>query len=190
MQKQITQSDIEQATIEFVLAKADKDAVTQNFDRVKKNYYAFMDKAFDSGMYGDATSIEFNDQLDSDTGVKDMLFKATRVVQTHVTWDPKALKKKLPDEFVSDVIKRQRDLVDLQGLVNYMRSLGGNAKKFWSFFNTAEYVDTDLLDQLFDLGEIEMDDVSGCYSVTTKPSQYRVTSKEIMHDDDDGHDVG
>lgn len=190
MQTQITQADIEQATIEFAIAKADRDVVTKNFEQVKKAYYAFMDKAFDSGMYGDATSIEFNDQLDSDTGVKDMLFKATRVVQTHVTWDPKELKKKLPDEFVSDVIKRQRDLVDLQGLVNYMRSLGGNAKKFWSFFNTTEYVDTDVLDQLFDLGEIELDDVSGCYSVTTKPSQYRVTSKEIEYDDDEGHDVG
>ena len=118
-----------------------------------------------------------------------MLFKTTRVVPTHVSWDPKALKKKLPDEFVSDVIKRQRDLVDLQGLVNYMRSLGGNAKKFWSFFNTTEYVDTDELDQLFDLGEIEWDDVSGCYSVSTKPSQYRVTSKEIEYDDE-GRDVG
>ena len=189
MQTQITQAEIEQATIEFVVAKADRDAVNKNFEQVKKSYYAFMDKAFDSGMYGDATSIEFNDQLDSDIGIKDMLFKATRVVPTHITWDPKALKKKLPDEFVSDVIKRQRDLVDLQGLVNYMRSLGGNAKKFWSFFNTTEFVDTDLLDQLFDLGEIEFEDVSGCYSVSTKPSQYRVTSKEIEHDDE-GHDVG
>lgn len=189
MQTQITQAEIEQATIEFVIAKADRDVVNKNFEQVKKSYYAFMDKAFDSGMYGDATSIEFNDQLDSDTGVKDMLFKATRVVPTQISWDPKALKKKLPDEFVSDVIKRQRDLVDLQGLVNYMRSLGGNAKKFWSFFNTTEYVDTDLLDQLFDLGEIELEDVSGCYSVSTKPSQYRVTSKEIEHDGE-GHDVG
>lgn len=189
MQTQITQAEIEQATVEFVIAKADRDTVNKNFEHVKKSYYAFMDKAFDSGMYGDATSIEFNDQLDSDTGVKDMLFKATRVVPTHVSWDPNKLKKKLPDEFVSDVIKRQRDLVDLQGLVNYMRSLGGNAKKFWSFFNTTEFVDTEQLDQLFDLGEIEWDDVSGCYSVSTKPSQYRVTSKEIEHDDE-GHDVG
>lgn len=184
MQKQITQNDVEQATINFAIAKADNDAANKQFDLAKKQYYAFMDQAFDSGMYGDAASIEFSDQVDDADGIKNMMFKSTRTIPTQITWDTKALKKKLPKEIVSDVIRRDRQLVNLPGLIEYMKLLGGDPKKFWSYFNTREYVDQDELDQLFNIGEVDWDDVSGCYSVTVGKSRYRVTSREIVDDID------
>lgn len=184
MQKQITQSDVEQATINFAIAKADNDAANKEFELAKKQYYAFMDQAFDSGMYGDAVSVEFSDQIDDADGVKDMIFRSTRTIPTQIIWDTKALKKKLPKEIVADVIRRDRQLVNLPGLIEYMRILGGDPKTFWSFFNTREYVDQDELDQLVDIGEIDSEGITGCYSVSVKPARYRVTSKEINYDED------
>lgn len=184
MQKQITQSEVEQATINFAIAKADNDAANKEFELVKKQYYSFMDQAFDSGMYGDAASIEFSDQVDSDDGVKELVFRSTRTIPTQINWDTKALKKKLPKDIVSDVVRRDRQLVNLPGLVEYMRILGGDPKKFWSYFTTHEYVDQDEIDQLVDIGEIDQEDLTGCYSVSVKPTRYRVTSKEINYDGD------
>ena len=184
MQKQITQSEVEQATINFAIAKADNDAANKQFELAKKQYYAFMDQAFDSGMYGDAASIEFSDQIDDADGVKDMIFRSTRTIPTQITWDTKALKRRLPKEIASDVIRRDRQLINLPGLIEYMRLLGGDPKTFWSYFSTREYVDQDELDQLVDLGEIDSEDVAGCYSVSVKPARYRVTSREINYDED------
>ena len=186
MQKQVTQSEVEQATIDFIIAKQDADATAKNFNKIKQEYYSFMNSVFDSGMYGDATSLEFTDEVEDDEGVKEMLYRSTRSVRTTVTWDVDATKKRLPKYLQGDVIKRQRDLIDLKGLVNYMRSIGGNAKKFWSFFNTTEFVDQDELDQLVELGEITLDDLSGCYTITTGNPTFRVMSKEIKYDESGG----
>lgn len=187
MQKQITQSEVEQATIDFMIAKQDKDVVDARFKDAKKAYYSLMDRAFESGMYGDAASIEFEDQLDTDDGVKSFLVKATRTIPTKVEWDiaslRKALSKKLPRAAIREVIKRERQLFDLPGLVEYMRMLGGDPKVFWSFFTTNEYVDKEELDQLSELGEIDEDDIAGCYSISVQSSRYRVTSKEVDYDE-------
>lgn len=185
MQKQITQSDVEQATVDFMIAKEDKDHADKEFNAAKKAYYSLMDQAFDSGMYGDASSIEFQDQLDTDEGVKDMLIKATRTCPVTVNWDINALKKRLPKDLAKSVIQRERELYDLPGLIEYMKMLGGDPKIFWSFFTTHESVNKDEIDQLSELGYLTEDDIAGCYSITVQSSRYRVTSKEVKYDGDD-----
>ena len=82
-------------------------------------------------------------------------------------------------------MKRNRELVDLQGLVNYFKDLGGDPKVFWSFFETTEVVDQKALDQLEEVGDIEVEDVAGCFEVKVKSQSYRVTSKEV---EDDGEE--
>ena len=189
MQK-LTQTDVEQATLDYMLAQQKKKEQDAEFNEKKKQYYDIMHQAFDSDMFGgDAASFEFDRLVNVGNGEhKTFAIKTTRVLPTVINWDIDKLKKRLNKSILRKVIKRNRTLVDLQGLVNYMRELGGEPKIFWSFFDTTEFVDQHEIDQASDLGYIEDEDVAGCFSVTVKSESYRVTSREVEYDDEEQAD--
>lgn len=189
MQKQrskITQSDIEKATRNFARAQAHNKRLNAEFDREKKAYYSFMSDAFESGAIAeDVSSIELIDSVPEEDGtIKTFSIKSTRVIPTFINWDVSKLKKRLDKSILRKVVKRVRTLVDLPGLVEYMKDLGGDPKIFWSFFETSEQVDQKEMDQANDLGYVTDEDVAGCFSVTTKPEFFRVSTREVKYDED------
>lgn len=185
MQK-LTSSDVEKATVNFYIAQQDKKKIDSEYNKKKSEYYAIMNQAFESGMFGDeVSSVEFDETIETDDGVKSFMFRSTRIIPTTIVWDVEALKKKLPKDVAKKVIKRNRNLFDIAGLAAYVKQIGGDPKVFWSFFDTEEYVDNDEMNQASDLGEIEDSDIIGCYSVTTKSESYRVTSREVVDVDED-----
>lgn len=189
MQKQrskITQSDVERATKDFARLQAHNKRINAEFDREKKAYYSFMSKAFESGAIAeDVSSIELIDSVPEEDGtIKTFSIKSTRVIPTSIQWDVQKLKKRLDKSILRKVVKRVRTLVDLPGLVEYMKDLGGDPKIFWSFFETSEQVDQKEMDQASDLGYVSDEDVVGCFSVTTKPEFFRVSTREVKYDED------
>lgn len=192
MQKQrLSTSDVEDAVVRYNELQQKKKSVDRKFNDAKKKFYSIMDNAFDSGLFGeDVSSVEFSKVYNyGEHDEKTFSFKATRVIPTVIEWDIKKLKdklrKKLSKGVLNKVVKRNRELVDLQGLVNYFKDLGGDPKVFWSFFETTEVVDQKILDQLEEVGDIEAEDVAGCFEVKVKSQSYRVTSKEV---EDDGEE--
>ena len=188
MQKQkLSTSDVEEAVVRYNELQRKKKNIDQKFNDAKKKFYSIMDDAFDSGLFGDdVSSVEFNKVYNyGEPDEKTFSFKATRVIPTVIEWDVSKLKDKLSKDILSKVVKRNRELADLQGLVNYFKDLGGDPKIFWSFFETTEVVDQKALDQLEEVGDIEAEDVAGCFEVKVKSQSYRVTSKEV---EDDGEE--
>lgn len=188
MQKQkLSASDVEEAVVRYNELQQKKKNIDQKFNDAKKKFYSIMDNAFDSGLFGDdVSSVEFNKVYNyGEPDEKTFSFKATRVIPTVIEWNVSKLKQKLSKDILSKVVKRNRELVDLQGLVNYFKDLGGDPKVFWSFFETTEVVDQKVLDQLEEVGDIEAEDVAGCFEVKVKSQSYRVTSKEV---EDDGEE--
>lgn len=188
MQKQkLSTSDVEEAVVRYNELQQKKKNIDQKFNDAKKKFNSIMDSAFDSGLFGDdVSSVEFSKVYNyGEPDEKTFSFRATRVIPTVIEWDASKLKQKLSKDILSKVVKRNRELVDLQGLVNYFKDLGGDPKVFWSFFETTEVVDQKALDQLEEVGDIEAEDVAGCFEVKVKSQSYRVTSKEV---EDDGEE--
>lgn len=186
LKSKITQDDVEQATRDFARAQAHNKLVNDEFNDTKKAYYSFMSEAFEAGVIAeDVSSVEFIDSVPEEDGsIKTFSIKSTRVVPTSIQWDIKKLKSRLDKSILRKVVKRVRTLVDLPGLVEYMKYLGGDPKIFWSFFETSEQVDQKEMDQASDLGYVSDEDVAGCFSVTTKPEYFRVSTREVKYDED------
>lgn len=188
MQRQkFSKKAVESAVVEFSKLQERKKELDAKFNEKKADFYKFMSEVLDSGVIGDSSTFDFIvDERGSDGSTRTFNFKTTRIIPTKVKWDTSKLKKKLDADTYRDVVKRDRQLIDPKGLAKYVKSLGGKPSMLWSFFHVTDSVDEKAMDQAFDIGDITQEDVAGCFSVEAKPEFYRVTTREIAQDGEDG----
>lgn len=103
----------------------------------------------------------------------------TNVIQKKITWDIPKLKKRLDKKILEKIIDKTYTINDFEGLVKYLKSCGVDPKIFKRYIDVEEKVINDQVDLLSDIGDINLEDVSGCYSVKTNVGYIRVTEKEI-----------
>lgn len=82
-----------------------------------------------------------------------------------VDFDLGKLKKKFSKEIYNAVVKKTYQVVDMEGLVQYLKSCGVNPKKFKEHIQRTEVLDKEKMYKLYDLGDISLDDLKGCYSI-------------------------
>lgn len=180
-----TKDEVEEEISAWWLAQEEKKGADKRFNERKARFYSFMRGAFESGTLDSDRNYEFVDTVeDEDGGISDKLFKIARVIPTKIVWDVDKLRKRLSKDVFKKVARRNRTLVDLKGLADYMRELGGDPKKFWSFFETSYEVDQKELDNQSELGYVTDDMVDGCYAITTGNESYRLTVRNTVVDDD------
>lgn len=105
----------------------------------------------------------------------DKSFKVTDVVRRSINFDVDALEKKLPKETARDVIVKSYKITDYKSLVAYLKQCNVDPKKFKQFIEVEKTVDTKTLDRLSDIGEINLNDIEGCYTVTDSAPYVKIT---------------
>lgn len=108
----------------------------------------------------------------------DIPLRVLNVVPKSVTFDVKKLKEKLDREIFNEVVNKEYVINDFPGLVKYLKKCGVDPKKFKTFIDVTETVDTKKLDELGSLGEISEEDIDGCYEVTEKNGFVKITELE------------
>lgn len=108
----------------------------------------------------------------------DIPLRVLNVVPKSVTFDVKKLKEKLDREIFNEVVNKEYVINDFQGLVKYLKKCGVDPKKFKTFIDVTEIVNTKKLDELGSLGEISEEDIDGCYEVTEKNGFVKITELE------------
>ncbi len=108
----------------------------------------------------------------------DIPLRVLNVVPKSVTFDVKKLKEKLDREIFNEVVNKEYVINDFQGLVKYLKKCGVDPKKFKTFIDVTETVNTKRLDELGSLGEISEEDIDGCYEVTEKNGFVKITELE------------
>jgi hypothetical protein len=103
----------------------------------------------------------------------------TRSQKTSVIFDASKLEKSLGKDLVSKVVIKKYEIVDIFGLVNYLKSCNVSPKIFMDFVRVEKQVDDNELNQLMELGEIEEKQVEGCYSVKKGNPYYKVKSVDF-----------
>lgn len=108
----------------------------------------------------------------------DIPLRVLNVVPKSVNFDVKKLKEKLDREIFNEVVNKEYVINDFQGLVKYLKKCGVDPKKFKTFIDVTETVDTKKLDELGSLGEISEEDIDGCYEVTERNGFVKITELE------------
>lgn len=127
---------------------------------------------------GDETSFNFEENRGRFKSNPTRLL-VTNVVQKKITWDIPKLKKKLSKEILNKIIDKTYTINDFEGLVKYLKKCGVDPKVFKSFIDVEENVINDKVDLLSDTGELDFEDVSGCYSIKTNVGYIRITEQEM-----------
>lgn len=104
-------------------------------------------------------------------------YLVTRVQRTSISWDIKKLKEKLGKKLSKDVLSKRYEIIDIDGLVEYLKECGVDPKRFKSYFNIDEFVNAKKIDELESLGKISKEQIDGCYSVACSKPYYQVRKK-------------
>lgn len=103
-----------------------------------------------------------------------------RIQKSSVEFDADKLEKAL-GKFAKDVIIKRHEIIDMIGLIAYLKECGVDPKIFKSFLNVSKSVDTKELDRLEELGKITVEQIQGCYTIKPQNPYFTVGVKRV-HD--------
>lgn len=92
-----------------------------------------------------------------------------------IEWDIEKLEQKFDKEFLNEFLKKEYFIIEMDGLIKYLKSCGVNPKKFRKFIDVRKEVDKDKLEQLSQLGEITQEDLKGCYTIKESEGYLKIT---------------
>ena len=104
----------------------------------------------------------------------------TKVRRKKITWDLEALRKKLSKEKFTTVVNKEYTVVDMPGLVKYLKTCGVDAKKFKKFINVSETLDETKLDTMYETGKLKQEEIRGCYTVGMSELYFRITEEKTI----------
>lgn len=148
-----------QKILEFQKAKSD-------FEKTKKKVNALFEEYFQA--CGTKKMVFDNPEDDSLQGG---MVTVTRVQKTKINWDVKKLKSRLSKNIFGQVVQKSYEIMDMQGLIKYLRTCGVDPKIFRQYINVSSVVDESEIDRLSEVGEISKADIEGCYEIV-KSSPY------------------
>lgn len=109
-------------------------------------------------------------------------YKVRPVIQKKIVWYVDKLSKRLDKEILNEVVKKTYTINDFDSLVLYLKSCGVNPKTFKKFIDVKKEVDNKKIDELGELGEIDIEKLSGCYELQANFSYVKISESE----DNDG----
>lgn len=110
-----------------------------------------------------------------DIGVGDKSIKVTKVRTKKIIWDIEKLKQRIPKKLIKQFVNKTYTINNMQGLIEYLKQCGVDARKFKKFIEVTEEVDNDKLNNLSELGEIKAKDLNGCYELQLGEPYIKIT---------------
>lgn len=126
------------------------------FDKKKVNSYSFANADGDQKKY----------------------YRATVVQQKKVIFNPDMVEQVVDKKVFNQICIKKYEITDYEGLVQYMKSLGGNPSKFKSFISCDKTIDNKKVNQLSELGDITDTALEGCYTVKPSAMWIKITESE------------
>ena len=95
------------------------------------------------------------------------VISAKRIKRKRITYFAEKLEKLLGKEKSKKVINKTYVINDFKGLVAYLKECGVDPKIFKTFIDVQREVDTKSLEQMYELGDVTLEEIKGSYNVDT-----------------------
>ena len=105
-------------------------------------------------------------------------YKATSVKPKKIDWRMDVVEQVLDKKTFNQICSKKYTIIDYEGLASYLKVIHADPKVVKSFISCEKTMNQKMLDQLSELGEISIEDLEGCYTVTDKEQYVRVTKSE------------
>jgi hypothetical protein len=146
-----------------------KEMIAALNDIIEQTYY-FEQKVFEWSQKVKANKDKINKAMGKKEKVDVLVdentsFKATKNVKTHIDFFPEKLKGNLEKDVYEKIIKKTVTVNDLDGLIILLKGYGVPPKKFKDFITVKAEVSVDKVDNLIEMGDLNIDDIQGCFKV-------------------------
>lgn len=122
--------------------------------------------------------LQKKDQKSFGFGIGNSTYKVQNVEQKKIIWDIDELKRKLSSDILNKILIKEVKVVDLVGLMKYLKSCGVDSKEFKKYISVSTTVNEKQVNQLSEMGEIDESDLNGCYVVKPISSYVRIDVEE------------
>lgn len=171
----LNSEECKQAIATFFHKQKKFKQVQTQFGEIKTRFYDDMEDYFECN--------NVDGKLTVDCGVNMGTLSVTRIQNSKIEFDPDKLEKALGKEFAQDVIQKHYEIIDMSGLVTYLKECGISPKVFKSFISIHKTVNTKELDRLEELGMITAEQIKGCYTIKSQNPYFTVNiGKGQMND--------
>jgi len=167
-QSKLNSEECKQSILNFFQKKKRFEQIQNRFGEIKADFYNDMEDYFKCNSIDGKLTIECDEPI----GVKS--FVVTRIQSSRVEFNPDKLEKVLGKELSRDVIQKHYEIIDMNGLITYLKDCGISPKVFKSFISIRKTVNTKELDKLEELGKITAEQIKGCYTVKSQSPYFTV----------------
>lgn len=108
--------------------------------------------------------------------------KCARITRRTVEYLPEKIREKFDKEFCNEIIQKEYSVNDMYGLTKYLKSCGVDPSIFRKFIDVYEAVDKAALDKMFELGDLKVEDLKGCYTVKESKPYISIKLKKETKD--------
>lgn len=164
----LNSEECKQSIMNFFQKQKKFKQIQNRFCEIKADFYNDMEDYFKCNGIDGKLTVKC-DKLD---GVES--FVITRIQSSRVEFNPDKLEKALGKELSRDVIQKHYEIIDMNGLVTYLKECGIDPKVFKSFVSVRKTVNTKELDRLEELGKITAEQIKGCYIVKSQSPYFTV----------------
>lgn len=165
----LNSEECKQSILNFFQKQKKFKQIQTRFCEIKADFYNDMEDYF---KYNDINDGKLT--IDCDDFVDAGKFVVTRIQSSRVEFNPDKLEKALGKELSRNVIQKHYEIVDMNGLVTYLKECGIDPKVFKSFVSVRKTVNIKELDKLEELGKITAEQIKGCYTVKSQSPYFTV----------------
>lgn len=101
--------------------------------------------------------------------------KCSKVISRRVNYDAEKIEKRLDKDLAGKFIEKEYIVNNMNGLISLLKKSGVSASEFKKFIDVKRKVNKSKLDKLSEVGEINVEDIKGCYSVEEISSYIKIT---------------
>lgn len=107
------------------------------------------------------------------------------VTPTKIEWYCDKLREKLDADIAKQIIDKTYTINDIDGLAKYLKKCGVSYKQFRKFISITEKANEAQIKQLNEIGEIQDEDLRGCYTTKRISDYLKISVSKIEEDDDE-----
>lgn len=141
------------------------------FGEIKADFYNDMEDFFNCNNIDGKLTIELDEEF---ADVEKIV--VTRIQNSKVEFNPDKLEKVLGKELSQNVIQKQYEIVNIEGLISCLRDCGVSSKMFRNFISIRKFVNVKELEKLEELGQISAEQIKGCYSIKSQSPYFTVNA--------------
>lgn len=107
----------------------------------------------------------------------------SNIIRKSIVWDVEKLKKTLDKDLTDQFIEKKYIVNNMQGLIKLLKEAGVKPKEFKKFITVEEKVNQQKMNELSEIGEIDKEDIGGCYELKEAEGYLKINVKELENEE-------